>query len=153
MTILHIIRCSFVYICYMKNYAITLQEEDKNGKEGILTKVYRLTANAAVQRGDALRVATEDNKDMLTQFINEGKRLLNDALGRYSTGDLDYSMPENWPDRSSDIDDLSESFLVNYSIAKWYELNGTGERFISSANEALEEIVDILGKRTKPGRL
>ena len=152
MTIPHIIRCRFVYICHMNQYSISIKEDDEGGKEGILTKVYRLTANAAVQRGDALRVATADNKDMLTQFINEGKRFLNDALGRYSTGDLGYSMPENWPDRSSDINDLGESFLVNYSIAKWYELNGTGERFISSANEALEEIARILNKRIKPER-
>ena len=150
MTIPHIIRCSSVYICYMKQYAITLQDEDKDGKEGILTKVYRLTANAAVQRGDALRVATADNKDMLTQFINEGKRSLNDALGRYSTGDLGYSMPENWPDRTADIDKMAENYLVNIALAKWYELTGTGDKFREEAAGALESIVFTLNKRNKP---
>ena len=134
----------------MKQYAITLQEEDKDGKEGILTKVYRLTANAAVQRGDALRVATVDNKDMLTQFINEGKRFLNDALGRYSTGDLGYSMPENWPDRTADIDKMAENYLVNITLAKWYELNGTGDKFREEAAGALKSIVFTLNKRNKP---
>lgn len=150
MTILHIISCSYVYICYMKKYAITLQEEDKDGKEGILTKVYRLTANAAVQRGDALRVATADNKDMLTQFINEGKRSLNDALGRYSTGDLGYSMPENWPDRKADIDKMAENYLVNITLAKWYELTETGDKFREEAAVALEFIVFTLNIRNKP---
>lgn len=150
MTIPHIIRCSSVYICYMKQYAITLQDEDKDGKEGILTKVYRLTANAAVQRGDALRVATADNKDMLTQFINEGKRSLNDALGRYSTGDLGYSMPENWTDRTADIDKMAENYLVNITLAKWYELTGTGDKFREEAAGALESIVFTLNKRNKP---
>ena len=150
MTILHNIRCSYVYICYMKKYAITLQEEDKDGKEGILTKVYRLTANAAVQRGDALRVATEDNKDMLTQFINEGKRSLDDALGRYSTGDLGYSMPENWPDRKADIDKMAENYLVNITLAKWYELTGTGDKFREEAAVALGFIVFTLNIRNKP---
>lgn len=150
MTILHIISCSYVYICYMKKYAITLQEEDKDGKEGILTKVYRLTANAAVQRGDALRVATADNKDMLTQFINEGKRSLDDALGRYSTGDLGYSMPENWPDRKADIDKMAENYLVNITLAKWYELTGAGDKFREEAAVALEFIVFTLNIRNKP---
>lgn len=130
----------------MKQYSISIKEEN------VLKEIYRLTANAAVQRGDAQHVATEDNKDILLRFIAEGARLLEKAIGRYSTGGTGYSMPENWPDRSSDIDGLSESFLVNYSIAKWYELNGTGERFISSANEALEEIARILNKRIKPKR-
>lgn len=134
----------------MKKYAITLQEEDKDGKEGILTKVYRLTANAAVQRGDALRVATADNKDMLTQFINEGKRSLDDALGRYSTGDLGYSMPENWPDRKADIDKMAENYLVNITLAKWYELTGTGDKFREEAAVALEFIVFTLNMRNKP---
>lgn len=134
----------------MKQYAITLQEEDKDGKEGILTKVYRLTANAAVQRGDALRVATADNKDMLTQFINEGKRSLDDALGRYSTGDLGYSMPENWPDRKADIDKMAENYLVNITLAKWYELTGTGDKFREEAAVALGFIVFTLNIRNKP---
>lgn len=118
----------------------------------VATEVYRLTANAAVQRGDAQAVATEDNEDLINVFIEDGKKLLEKALGRYSTGGIGYSMPENWMDRSKDINSHADTFLKNYVLAKWYELNGTGERFIAMANEALECIVSILEKRTKPLR-
>ena len=128
----------------MKQYTITTGD--------IATEVYRLTANAAVQRGDAQAVATEDNMDLINVFIEDGKKLLEKALGRYSTGDLGYSMPENWMDRREDINGHADTFLKNYVLSKWYELNGTGERFIAMANEALECIVSILEKRTKPLR-
>lgn len=128
----------------MKQFFIEIDDND------VLKKVYRLTANAAVQRGDAQAVATEDNIDMLNVFIEDGKKLLEKALGRYSTGGLGYSMPENWKDRSEDINGHADTFLKNYVLSKWYELNGTGERFIAMANEALECIVLILNKREKP---
>lgn len=116
----------------------------------VAEEVYRLTANAAVQRGDAQAVATEDNGDLINVFIEDGKKLLEKALGRYSTGELGYSMPENWKDRSKDVNGHAGTFLKNYVLSKWYELNGTGERFIAMANEALECIVLILNKREKP---
>ncbi len=128
----------------MKQFFIEIDDND------VLEKVYQLTANAAVQRGDAQAVATEDNIDMLNVFIEDGKKLLEKALGRYSTGGLGYSMPENWKDRSEDINGHADTFLKNYVLSKWYELNGTGERFIAMANEALECIVLILNKREKP---
>ena len=131
-----------MYLWGMKQYTITTGD--------IATEVYRLTANAAVQRGDAQAVATGDNKDLIDVFIKDGELLLEKALGRYSTGELGYSMPENWKDRSKDINDHADTFLKNYALAKWYELNGTGERFIAMANEALECIVSILNKREKP---
>lgn len=126
----------------MKQYTITTGD--------IATEVYRLTANAAVQRGDAQAVATKDNEDLINVFIEDGKKLLEKALGRYSTGNLGYSMPENWNDRSEDINGHADTFLKNYVLSKWYELNGTGERFVNAANEALECIVAILNKREKP---
>ena len=131
-----------MYLWDMKQYMITTDD--------IATEVYRLTANAAVQRGDAQAVATEDNEDLINIFIEDGKKLLEKALGRYSTGELGYSMPENWKDRSEDINGHAYVFLKNYALAKWYELNGTGERFVNAANEALECIVLILNKREKP---
>ena len=143
-----------MYLWGMKQYTIGITLVDEPGKESIATAVYRLTANAAVQRGDAQAVATEDNEDLINVFIEDGKKLhmelLEKALGRYSTGNLGYSMPENWKDRSEDINGHADTFLKNYVLSKWYELNGTGERFIAMANEALECIVAILGKRTKP---
>lgn len=141
-----------VYLWGMKQYEIEITLVDEPDKESIATAVYRLTANAAVQRGDAQAVATEDNGDLINVFIEDGKKLLEKALGRYSTGDLGYSMPENWMDRSEDINGHADAFLKNYVLSKWYELNGTGERFIAMANEALECIVSILEKRTKPLR-
>lgn len=128
----------------MKMYDIGTSEDN------ILANVYRLTANAAQQRGDAVHVATADNKDMLKQYMEEGEVLLEKAFGRYTAGSRKYSMPENWPDRSAEITDLAETFLTNYAIAKWYELNGTGERFIEVANAALVQIAEELNKRSKP---
>lgn len=130
----------------MTEYTINIEDND------VLVRVYNQTANAALQRGDALHVATEDNKDIITQFITEGKKLLNKALGRYSSGSLTYLMPGNWPNRSSEVDEIAKSFLAHYSTAKWYELNGTGDRFINDANEMLVELSNILGKRNKPER-
>ena len=128
----------------MKSFEVNISDDV------VLMGVYRLTANAAVQRGDAQHVASVDNEDMLSQFLGEGKRVLAKSFGRYSAGGLGYSMPDEWPDRSADIDSLAGVFLTNYVIAKWFELNGTGDRFLNVANETLSEIVVILSQRKKP---
>lgn len=119
----------------------------------VCTEVYLMTANAAQQRGDINNVATADNVSVISQFIESGKLLLEKSLGRYSTGVINgtigYSMPDNWPDRSEEVDGYAKVFLANYAIARWYELNGTGDRFVAMANEALGNIVLILSKRNK----
>lgn len=119
----------------------------------VCTEVYLMTANAAQQRGDINNVATADNVRVISQFVESGKLLLEKSLGRYSTGIINgtigYSMPDNWPDRSEEIDGYAKVFLANYAIARWYELNGTGDRFVAMANEALGNIVLILSKRNK----
>lgn len=118
--------------------------------DSVLESVYRLTANAAVQRGDAQAVATEDNKDMLQQFKDEGFKLLEMAFGRYYVGDGRYSMPSNWPNLSADINALAEKAVTNYILAKWYELNGTGDKYMAVFSEVLTNIANILNKRNKP---
>lgn len=118
--------------------------------DSVFESVYRLTANAAVQRGDAQAVATEDNKDMLQQFKDEGLKLLEMAFGRYYVGNGKYSMPSNWPNLSADIDALAEKAMTNYILAKWYELNGTGDKYMAVFNEVLTNIANILNKREKP---
>lgn len=126
----------------MTEYAISVTDS-------VFESVYRLTANAAVQRGDAQAVATEDNKDMLQQFKDEGFKLLEKAFGRYYVGGGKYSMPSNWPDLSTDINTLAEKAITNYILAKWYELNGAGESFHKIVNETIDIIALILGKRVK----
>lgn len=128
----------------MKSYEVNIVEKD------IFDAVYRLTANAAAQRGDALAVATEDNKDMLQQFLTEGFKLIERAFGRYYTGTMKYSMPENWPNMREDINEQVETGLVNYILAKWYELNGSGEKYMAVFSEVLTNIANILNKREKP---
>lgn len=118
--------------------------------DSVFESVYRLTANAAVQRGDAQAVATEDNKDMLQQFEDEGFKLLERAFGRYYKGNLKYLMPENWPAMNEEINELVETGLVNYILAKWYELNGTGDKYMAVFSEVLTNIANILNKREKP---
>ena len=124
--------------------------EVKIVKEDIFGAVYNITANAAVQRGDAQAVATEDNKDMLQQFKDEGFKLLEKALGRYYVGNGRYSMPSNWPNLSADINALAEKAIANYILAKWYELNGTGDKYMAVFSEVLTNIANILNKREKP---
>ena len=118
--------------------------------DSVLESVYRLTANAAVQRGDAQAVATEDNKDMLQQFKDEGLKLLEWAFGRYYVGDGKYSMPSNWPNLSAYINALAEKAITNYILAKWYELNGAGDKYMAVFSEVLTNIANILNKREKP---
>ena len=50
----------------MKNYEVAID------KEKIYKAVYNITANAAAQRGDGLRVATEDNDILLDEFLEKG---------------------------------------------------------------------------------
>lgn len=126
-----------------------MTEKTINVTGDVLECVYRLTANAAVQRGDAQAVATVDNLDMLNQFKEEGMKLLEDAFGRYYIGESKYFMPANWPDLSADINKLAETAIVNYILAKWYELNGSGDKFIVAYKEALNHIKNLLAKRTK----
>lgn len=118
--------------------------------DSVLESVYRLTANAAVQRGDAQAVATEDNKDMLQQFKDEGFKLLEMVFGRYYVGNGRYSMPSNWPNLSADINALAEKAIANYILAKWYELNGAGDKYMAVFSEVLTNIANILNKREKP---
>lgn len=128
----------------MKNYEVKIVEED------IFDAVYNITANAAVQRGDAQAVATEDNKDMLQQFKDEGFKLLEMVFGRYYVGNGRYSMPSNWPNLSADINALAEKAMANYILAKWYELNGAGDKYMAVFSEVLTNIANILNKRNKP---
>ena len=117
---------------------------------GVLAEVCRLTANAALQRGDAAHVATSDNRELIERWIDEGKRFVEKALGRYSKGNMKYSMPYEWPNRSEEVNGMAELFLVNYALAKWFELWAEGPRYVEAANVALESIRGILNRREKP---
>lgn len=133
----------------MKTYTLDIKEDD------ILVSVYRKTANAAQQRADALHVATEDNKDILMQFLESGKRLVEAALGRYGNGMeypiengveqpsvLKYSMPASW-DFEDDINERVDKFLADYVTASWYALTAEVELPVI-------ELMSILNKRKKP---
>ena len=115
--------------------------EVKIVKEDIFDAVYNITANAAAQRGDGLRVATEDNKELLEEFLEKGKELVSAALGRYGKG-LKYSMPPNW-DFEDEVNERVSKFLVDYMVASWMGL----------AAEVSMPVLDlkiILNKRNKP---
>lgn len=119
----------------MKNYKVKIVEED------IFDAVYNITANAAAQRGDALHVATEDNKDILEEFLEKGKVLVAAALGRYGNG-LEYSMPASW-DFEDEVNERVNKFLVDYIVASWMGLSAETQL------PALE-LITILNKRKKP---
>ena len=119
----------------MKNYEVAID------KEKIYKAVYNVTANAAAQRGDGLRVATEDNKELLEEFLEKGKELVSAALGRYGNG-LQYSMPNNW-DWKEELDERVNAFLADYITASWMGLT-------AEVTMPVAELMSILNKRKKP---
>lgn len=133
----------------MKNYEVAID------KEKIYKVVYNITANAAAQRGDGLRVATEDNDILLDEFLEKGKDLVSAAIGRYSNGIecpikdgvklpsvLKYSMPENW-DWKEELDGRVNAFLADYVAASWMGLT-------AEVTMLMPELMSILNKRKKP---
>lgn len=119
----------------MKNYEVAID------KEKIYKAVYNVTANAAAQRGDGLRVATEDNDILLDEFLEKGKELVSAALGRYGNG-LQYSMPNNW-DWKEELDERVNAFLADYITASWMGLT-------AEVTMPVAELMSILNKRKKP---
>lgn len=125
----------------------------------VATEVYRLTANAARERGEQLHIATEDNELMVYRFIEEGGNALANAFGRYleeamiatTSMTIDYAMPTGWK-WNEEVKEAAEMFLTNYAIAKWYEMAGTGERFLKAADAAIVCVKNLLDKRIKPVR-
>lgn len=134
----------------MKEYSVALN------LDSIAIDVYRLTANAAKERGDADHVATADNADMIRRFFAAAMPMLKIAFGRYFLSSDDavvkYSMPENWSIDEKGVEECCTEYMANYAAAKWFELSGTGDRFIQAANDALESLNGFLNKRTKPTR-
>lgn len=133
----------------MKNHKVKIVEED------IFDAVYNITANAAAQRGDALRVATEDNKAILEEFLEMGKVLVAAALGRYGNGIeypiedgveqqsvLKYSMPASWG-FEDEVNERVNKFLVDYIVASWMGLT-------AEVTMPVLELTSILNKRNKP---
>jgi hypothetical protein len=90
--------------------------------------------------------------------------MLRDVFGRYYKSwtetpkdggmaeTLTYEMPDNWGGSNEDVADLTVMFMRNFILAKWFEMNGTGERFEEAAREAAQEIKRILDKRVRPER-
>lgn len=134
----------------MKEYSVDLNLSKR------AEDVYRLTANAAKERGDADHVATEDNADMVNRLFAGAMPMLKMAFGRYfvtsNNGVVTYCMPENWKVNEDAVAECCAEFLANYGVAKWFELSGTGDRFIQAANDALEGLNQFLNKRIKPIR-
>lgn len=119
----------------MKSYKIQIVDDD------IFDVVYNITANAALQRGDAAHVATEDQRKILVEFLTEGKEVVSAALGRYGNG-LNYSMPDNW-DYKDEIDKRVNAFLVDYVLTSWMGL-------VAQVEKPILELMSILNKRNKP---
>ena len=119
----------------MKNYEVAIE------KEKIYKAVYNITANAAAQRGDGLRVATEDNKAILEEFLEKGKALVSAALGRYGNG-LKYSMPASWG-FEDEVNERVNKFLVDYIVASWMGLT-------AEVTMPMPELMSILNKRKNP---
>lgn len=142
---------SFAGLFLLYLHAMKIIECSKSQEE-VLTEVMRISANAALQRGDAAHVATEDNEELLGAFFEEVKAEVVLLLSKYINSDLAFSMPENWDfSLEKTLKAIVKSVLVYGVLAKWYALSGDsvyGDMFSST----IEEILSILRKRVKPVR-
>lgn len=132
----------------MKEYSVDIDKED------ILTEVYRLSANAAKERGDVLHVATADNADVVERLLAEGMGPLVATFGRYFLEyigwQIKFSMPENWSERLKDaIEENCRVFLINFTLGRWFALSGVDTGHMQVAGTYLNNIKDLLTKRYK----
>lgn len=126
-------------------------------KEKISEAVYRLTANAEMERGDEAHIATEDNAAVVMGFVDDAAHLLSDVVSFYGDAITDgdsvvvtLNMPSHWGGNTDVATDAIRVFLENYTIARWFELSGTADRFNNAASAALVALKKVLDKRLKP---
>lgn len=126
-------------------------------KNDICEAVYMLTANAERERGDNAHVATEDNVALLCSFIDDAVSLLGRAVEYYGTTSVteflvkvELEMPGNWRNDVAAVKEAARVFLANYVVARWFELNGTADRFNLAMEQAGERIKRLLEYRKKP---
>lgn len=135
----------------MKNIVCRIPKGD------VFEDVYRVTANAAQQSGNALRVATEDNRELLEVFYREVRGEVVMVLFEFAYADeeecVNFSLPENW-DSSLEKNlsgRLRDSMLYGV-LARWYALSGDSI-YGAMFEGVMEEIAEILHKRVKPSRI
>lgn len=124
-------------------------------KGAVLDDVKRLSANAAQQRGDALHVATEDNREVLDVFYTEVENEIVLLLPKYAKGGdmgISFDVPENWDSGLEEgLKRRVKDALLFGVLAKWYGLAGESvytDMFVGVMNE----IAGVLNKRVKPKR-
>lgn len=134
----------------MRSYTVTID------KDALCVEVFRITANAAKERGDALHAATEEDKDLIEGFFSAAMPALRAGFGRFLEGEenggIGYSMPENWKVDEVTVRYCCTEFLTNYALARWYELSGVANGCMNAANAALEALRLCLNMRKKPIR-
>lgn len=131
----------------MKSYSVLIDYEE------LCEVVYRITANAAKERGDALHVATEEDKDLIEGFFSAAMPALRTAFGKYLTGgSISYSMPENWSNDELTVGYCCTEYLVDVALARWFEMSGVANAYMNAARGAIEALVLCLNKRKKPIR-
>lgn len=134
----------------MKSYTVTID------KDALCVEVFRITANAAKERGDALHVATEEDKDLIEGFFSAAMPALRAGFGRFLEGVDDsgfkYLMPENWKVDEETVKECCNGFLVSIALAKWFELSGIANGYVNAAQVAMEALRICLNMRKKPIR-
>jgi hypothetical protein len=137
------------YFCKkkMRSYSVLIDYPE------LCEVVYRITANAAKERGDALHVATEEDKDLIEGFFSAAMPALRTAFGKYLTGgSISYSMPENWSNDELTVGYCCTEYLVDVALARWFEMSGVANAYMNAARGAIEALVLCLNKRKKPIR-
>lgn len=134
----------------MRSYSVLIDYSE------LCVEVFRITANAAKERGDALHVATEEDKDLIESFFSAAMPALRTAFGRFLEGVDDagfkYLMPENWKVDEETVKECCNGFLVSIALAKWFELSGIANGYVNAAQVAMEALRLCLNMRKKPIR-
>lgn len=121
----------------------------------ICNRLFLLTAQAELQRGDEKLVATEDNADVLQDFVKQGVPMLDAAVKLYGGAAIENNgvalsleMPSNWPNCTAQLEEAAEAFLVAFALGAWYAQAGVS--YDGGAASYIAAISDILNRRKKP---
>ena len=128
-------------------------------KETIARAVYRLTANAEMERGDDSHVATKDNEAFIFAIIDDAAHILSDTIMRYGYAtagadniEITVYMPSNWGGDGDVLLSAMRVFVENFVLAKWFGLSGSAESYNLAQERALQSVKSVLEKRIKPAR-
>lgn len=117
----------------------------------VLAEVKRISANAALQRGDAAHVATDDNDTLLEKFFAQVQNEMVASI-KYAKKPTEFEVPANWDSSLKDsVQERVNDALIYGVLAHWYSLSAESVYSQMFAG-CIEEINVLLNRRVKPVR-